>query len=234
MKRMIIAVILIIAIVMGGTGCMYREYEIMGESQNATEQALKYLEEKYSETFTYAAPYKNDMFGSKEFFVTCKSLPGQRVWVQVEDPHAKNKVFRDNYLAVKYEQQTIDYVKELVTAHYPSVNIFYEANTKGLDLPVDADFSQYLREGSAKLIVMLELKESEFVGPEPFEQIAAEIEKTCNYITLTMIVTSDDVYGTMDRGELNDCLSVDDCVMWGKVRLMDGQLYTEWQGGKHE
>ena len=234
MKRMIIAVILIIAIVVGGTGCMFFELLNMGKGHDINQQALKYLEEKYGEEFTYAAAYGSSTSGTREFYATCDSLPGQRVLVQVENFQEETRIFRDNYLAVKYQQQTIDYLREQVTAGYPSVNIFYEANTEGLDLPADADFAQYLREGSAKLIVMLELKASEVTDTARMDEIAAEIAKACNYITLTIVVVNDEMFGTMDRGELGDCLSTGQCVKWGKYYIQNGQIQTDWHGGKYE
>ena len=215
---------------------MFRKQLILGESQLANEQALQYLEEKYGEKFTYAAPYRSEMSGRREFLVTCDSLPGQQVWVYVEDYYEKDKVFRDNYLAVKYEQQTIDFLKEQVAAKYPSVNVFYEARKKGVSdrLSADTGFSEYLLENGVELIVMLELKASEFGSTEPMDQIVENIAQACKEMALTVVVTEDDVYGTMDLDGLNDAISLKHYVQRGKIYIRGGEIQTDWQGGIHE
>ena len=235
-KKILIAVVILAAIVIGGTGCAYRRYPVRSKSQVAIEEALKHLEMKYGEPFTYVTIDEGAPAGGREFLVSCDSLPEQHVWVQVEDVYSTDRKIRDNYLAVKYRDQTVAYLQETVSSAYPNVNVFYEVRNKALSetLPVNADFSEFLHNSGVELIAMLELKASEFAGTEQMDRIAEEIAEACPYMALTVIVIEDEVYGTLDRTGLNDCISAGKYVMRAKIYIQDGAVQVDWKGGQHE
>ena len=92
MKKIMIAMLCIIAIIMGGTGCMLNYLFNQSKTRNANELALSYMEKKYGEPFVCAAPYGNSLSGTKEILVTCDSLADQKVLVQVENYKSNERV----------------------------------------------------------------------------------------------------------------------------------------------
>lgn len=234
-KRFLIAALCLTAIIFGGSGCMFslsNPNQPTEPSQNANELALAYLEEKYGEPFYYSAPYGDSMTGTRSLLVTCNSFPDQQLLVQVEGFKTNQKVFLDNYLAVKYQSETIDFLHACISEHYPNANIFYEAPLvcQSANLSAAASFEEFLADGRAKLIVMLEVNASEFTGPESINEIVTQITESCNHMTLTVIVVDDSLFGTMDRSELNNRISHRDYVAMGKVYIDQNGVETKWRG----
>ena len=78
MKKIMIAALLVVAILVGGTGCMLKKIMEAGDTKWINQQAIDQLEAKYGEVFAYAAPCGDSTTGTREFFVTCNSFPGQQ------------------------------------------------------------------------------------------------------------------------------------------------------------
>lgn len=203
-----------------------------GNTQTINQQALDYMEEKYGETFTYSAPYGSSTSGTREFLATCGSLPGKQVYVRVENFRSNDRVFRDNFLAVKYQDATISFLRDSFRAHYSDVNIFYEPTRQPQSdaLPVDAGFEEFLAEGGCELIVMAELKAGEFTGTAQVEEIVGKIGETCGFVTLTLVVVEDEVFGTLVRAGLNDCIFNKEYVARAKVYIKNGETRIDWSG----
>jgi hypothetical protein len=110
MKRSLIPVILIAAFLLGEAGCMSDN-----SSQNSgqiNDIALAHMEQKYGEKSEYAAPWGDSMSETREFIARCDSLQDQDILVQIENYRQKEKIFRDNYLAVKYRENTITFFRD--------------------------------------------------------------------------------------------------------------------------
>lgn len=231
-KKILIAALLLAAIVVGGTGCMINRILNAGNTQAVNQQALAYMEEKYGETFTYSASYGNSMSGTREFLVTCDSLPGKQILVQVENFRSNDRVFRDNYLAVKYQDATISLFRGCFSDSYPDVNVFYEPTKQpqSAELSADAGFEDFLADWDNEMIVMIELKASEFTGTAPMDEIAEKIAQSCKLATLTVVVVEDDVFGTLDRSGLNDCIFNKEYVARAKVYIENGGVSIDWSG----
>jgi len=203
-----------------------------GDTQKYNQLALEHLEKKYGEPFAYAAPYGDSMTGTREFLVTCDSLPGQRILVQIENFRENDRIIRDNYLAVKYQDQTADYLKTCMTAACPDVNVFYEAPKDGQspELGADASFEEYLADTRARLVVMMELKAGTCAGKEAIEEAVRNMAATCKNMALTVIVVQDEVFGTLDRDGLNHRIAKKDYVIQATVYIEDGQVRWTWRG----
>lgn len=233
MVKRIIAAFLLLVMAVGGAGCMFKfQSENKDNKLGPNELALAYLEEKYGEPFSYSAPYGDSMTGTRSLLTTCKSFPEQQILVQVEGFKTDNKIFLDNYLAVKYQGRTIDFLNTCVSGFYPSANVFYNAPLvcQSPDLRADASFEDFLADGRAELIVMLEVKASEFTSTELLNELVAEITKSCNHMTVTVIVVDDSIFGTMDRSELNDRIAHRDYVAMGKAYIDPEGVEIKWRG----
>lgn len=84
---------------------------ILSGCKNGYEQQMvyNYLEGKYGETFEYAGPWGNSLYGDHELFVTCDSLDSS-IYVVVKDYRETTRTFHDNYVAVMYEEQTEQFI----------------------------------------------------------------------------------------------------------------------------
>lgn len=197
---------------------------------SVTEQALVYMEEKYGEVFTFAAPWGDSTRGTREILVTCESIPGQRILVQVENFREEDKIFRDNYLAVKYREQTVEFFRSCAGDFYTDVNIHYDVRPDGQsgELSAQASFEEVMADSRTDLVVLMELRAGEFTGPEHLEEIAARIGKLCRKVSLSVIVVEDGVFGTLDRAGLNRCISRREFVQRGVVYIHGDNVTIDW------
>ena len=233
MVKRIIAAFLLLVMAVGGAGCMVNTQNENNDNElTPNELALAYLEEKYGEPFYYSAPYGDSMTGTRSLLVTCNSLPNQQILVQIEGYKTNDKVFLDNYLAVKYQSETLDFLQAYATEFYPSTNIFYNAPVvcQSANLSATSSFEEFLADGRAELIVMLEVKASEFTGTEALDEIVAKITESCNHMTLTLIVVDDSIFGTLDRSELNNRIAHRDYVAMAKAYIDQDGVEIKWRG----
>lgn len=158
MKKIIIAVILLTAIVVGGTGCMVLK------RPSFKERALAYMEDKYSEEFTFVSNWGSGYAnkGKQQILVQCKSVSGT-ILVEGSRNGTEND-FRDNYLALKYSDQLTDTVKTITEEVFGQAWVHYEVLTQTLsaDLPADATFRQYCEDPHASVTVSVAVPESCF------------------------------------------------------------------------
>lgn len=232
MKKIMIAALLIVAILVGGTGCMFDSFISTENKPSVNNQAISYMEEKYGESFEMVAPYGDSMTGIRKILVSCDSLPGQQILVQVDNFREENKIFRDNYLAVKYREESIAFWKKCIAPACPDVNVFYEVAKSGLssELGADASFEEFLADDRVEMIVMMELKAGSSAGKEAIEDAVANIAASCKNMTLTIIVVDDDVFGTLDRAGLNDRISMGEYVIQATVYIDGDQVKWTWRG----
>lgn len=205
-KRIIIAVVLLAAIIVGGTGCMAnRQNENNDNAASTNDLALAYLEEKYGETFTYAAPWGNSMTGNREFLTTCDSLPGQAVLVQVENFKDDEPTYKDNYLEVKYLIDTTEYFRDAAAEVFGDAIVHYEASKLSLssDLSKYTPFDSFYQHPTTYMVVYLEIKQSNYTSPDQFALLFSKLKESQGQIKVRVIVVKDDIYGTLDTNALN-------------------------------
>ena len=199
--------------------------------KNANELGISYMEEKYGEHFVFAASAGDSMTGTRQFFVTGDSMPNQRIMVEIENFRTDNKVFRDNYLAVKYQDETIEFIRSIASQYYSNFNVYYKASSvcQSVDLSADASFEEYLADGRAELIVMMELKASEFTSRDTLQNIVDKITDSCKNMTLTVIVVDDNIFDTLDRDGLNNRIAHRDYVALAKVYINHDEVKIDWR-----
>lgn len=234
MKRIIISVVLLAVILLGGSGCMQNNpvdnNPTQNNQQNINDAALAYMEQKYSEKFEYVAPWGNSMSGTHELIASCASLPGQEIFVQIENYKQDDKVFRDNFLAVKYSQQVIDFICDCVDMEYGVTNVFYLASAKGLssELPSNASFEEYLADPRAQLSFTIEAKASSFVSENQAQGVADLIAASGMKFLLRIVFVNDDEYGTFTMSSLGDQIVLNKYVYCVRITNLDGDIQIEW------
>jgi len=224
-KRVIVPAILIAVLLLGGYGCMKSERRM-----DINEMALSHMEQKYGEKFEHAAQYGNSMTGTREFLATCKSLPGQHVLVQIENYTGDDRIFRDNYIAVKYLQDTIDFLHDCAVKVFGEANVYYVVNIDGLspELSATAAFDEYLADDRVPLVILIEAKESSYSGEGQFNEIAEHISSKVSKFLLTMVIVDDASYGSYDRDSLYQQVSLRRFVHCARINKLDNGIQVEW------
>lgn len=205
-RKVLIAVILLAAVILGGSGCMsIHNHRETVPSHDANELALLHMQEKYAEKFSYIAPWGDSMTGMREFLATCDSLPGQTVLVQVENFKGEHPIYRDNYLTVKYQAQTKDYFRRVAADIFGDAIVHYEASKLSVSSDLDAgtSFDTFYADSTTLIGVFIEIKESNYSSQKQLDEFFAKLNLSQGQIKVNVVVVNDSVYGTLDRRELN-------------------------------
>lgn len=221
--------ILITALVMilagGASGCM-------GErKQNSNEAALAYMEQKYGEPFEYAGSWGNSLSGTHELLVRCDSLQ-DAVLVEIENYRSDDPVFRDNYLAVKYEGETRAFLEQCALSVFGEAAVYYSAIRTGLseDLAADASFEEYLADTRAPLSILVEVPAGSFSSDDQARALGEAVAAAGCHFRLTLMVVEEGVYGTLDREALSEKIGLRDFVHCAEVRSLGSGLTVNWLG----
>ena len=203
-------------------------------TQNINDVALAYMEQKYGERFEYVAPWGNSMSGTREFLAKCDSLPRQEVLVQIENYRNEDKIFRDNYLAVKYREDTIDFILNCANQVFGETTVFYDVAKMALspELPVNATFDDYFADPRGFVSVSIEVKSSDFVSKEQAQKVIDPIATACkaDYLGIIIVIVEDDKYGTFDIDSLGEHVVSRQFVQCVRLTRQNGSTFTEWLG----
>ena len=199
--------------------------------QDINDVALTYMEQKYGEKFEYAAPQSDVLAGTHEFWATCDSLPGRKVIVQIENYRSDtNKIFRDNYIAIKYEDESAEFFRNCATNVFGEAEVFYEVANGGqsAELPADATLEEYLADTRVPFVIMIEVKESDFLSKEQAGQVGESIAESGADFFLTLVVVEDSVYGTFTRKTLNEQIPLRQFIECASVTKLNDEITTDW------
>ena len=201
-------------------------------AQNINEAALAYMEQKYGEKFEYVTPWGNSLSGTHELIVSCLSLPGQEIVVQVENYKKADKIFRDNYLAVKYQQQCTDFFKENAVKVFGEAEVFYTAPVDGLstDLPVNASLKQYLADTRARLVILVEIKESNYNAESQLGEVASLIGNYGTRYLLKIVIVKDGDYGSYNAASLEEVIGKKESAWCAIIDNSTGTAEIRWFG----
>ncbi len=182
---------------------------------NIRNAAVEDLNKRYNENFEYAANYE-DQFGASydSFYLESKDVNspvyGKYIYVMVENYKSDNYTIRDNYLAMKYEKQTEDYITQKVHKYFNSANIYYTCEKKSLcktsflntGLNSNTSFDEFLKntnQFNIELFAKIELKESEFYDRKLLDDLTNEID--INYFYFDYYIMKDERFGTIKRDD---------------------------------
>lgn len=120
---------------------------ILSGCKNGYEQQMvyDYLEDKYGETFEYSSPWGNSLYGDHELFVACDSLDSS-IYVLVKDYRETTRTFHDNYVAVMYEAQTEQFMRDCIREFFSDFHLYYDTPFEPCadDLNKQSTFEEYI------------------------------------------------------------------------------------------
>ena len=195
---------LAVIILLGVSGCMEINNNSQdGNIQNINDAAIKYMENKYGEKFEYSEPYGNSMTGTRELLVTCASLPNQKILVQVENYKQSNKIYRDNLIAIKFRQQTVDFIQDCADKQFGEAKVFYDVARDGLspNLSANASFNEYLSDARVTLNISIRTKASLFTSEKQAIQLADALAAYGTHFITVLSSVSDEDYGKSNENE---------------------------------
>jgi len=172
--------------------------------KNINDVALAYMEKKYGEKFEYGAPYGNSMSGTHQLLVKCATFPDRYILVKIENYRHRKKIFLDNYLAVKYREDTIEFISDCANQVFEESNVFYNVSNGALspDLSLTATFSEFLADTRVPLHILVEVKASNFISEEQAQNLTELVAASGANFFLTLIFVDDKEYGTFNRDTL--------------------------------
>lgn len=199
----------------------------ISSDEKVNDLALKYLEEKYEEKFEYSSPAGISMSGTRSFYATCASLGEESVLVQIDNYKDKeNRVFRDNYLAVKYRSRTSEFLEECASEKFSQAKVFLNIGFMALspDIPASASFEDYLADSDCYLSVLIGVKQSDFTNREQLSTAASAISNACGgrSLSILIIVVKDSEFETLDEKALEEKSMKDDFVICAELTRNDG------------
>lgn len=228
MARKLALLLALLFVVAGGCGCTgERQEEDM--SVNINEQALSYMEEKYGEPFLYARATGDSMSGTHTLMVSCESLPGREIQVEIANFRSENPVFMDNYLAIKYEADTRSFLRTCAENAFGNAEVFYSASAEGqsASLPSDADFYEYLADRRASLNATVEVNGT---GIDPAEldkqcyEFGALVSRNGSKFYLTVVGVSSEEFGALDERDVHLIIGRETFLYCGWVSNFDEEI----------
>jgi hypothetical protein len=192
------------------------------------------MEQKYGEKFEYVAPWGNSMTGTHELLVGCDSFPGRDILVQIENYRQEDKIFSDNYLAVKYYGDTVDFFENCASRVFGEAKVFYDVSKQGLspDLPANATFREYLADTNGFMSLYIAVRESSFLSKEQVREVTDTLLADCKagYLGLILVGVGDSEYETLDDAWLREQIVSRDFAYCARITRENGSVRTEWLG----
>lgn len=179
-----------------------------------------YLEDKYGETFEYSSPWGNSLYGDHELFVTCDSLDSS-IYVVVKDYRETTRTFHDNYVAIMYEEQTEQFMRDCIGEFFNDFHLYYDTPFEPCadDLNKQSTFEEYISDQTYVMHISVAVPIDSI---ENREQILKMAEKLGSYGTrfrlmfsAQEIVDYNSVTGDerVDDDDLNDKVSLKEIPM---------------------
>lgn len=163
----------------------------------SVDDCLEYMNNKYGEEFTFVEenPQRQATYRSLEILVKTDSYPGKKILV-VEETGSDYKKFHDNYVAVKYEQQTADLLNDIASQVYGECRVIYTVYNNFLPDSFDGTttFSEYISERYSRITFKL------LIPPEHgIDNKEKELEQLYNKFCDNKLIGSVEIFYTNDR-----------------------------------
>ncbi len=197
--------------------------------QDVNEWALEYLEQKYGEKFEYAAPAGASYTGARSFLATCESFGERKVLVQVDNyKDENNRVIRDNYMAIKYEQEVKDEFTQIANEEFGDSKVFYAASGRVLaaELSSNMSFEDYLKCSDGLISAIVSLPEKGYKGAEQFTALSDRISSRfgCDELSILIIVVSNAEFEITDEELLRNMFSLKSGVAHSRITRYNGEV----------
>lgn len=221
MIRRCLVLILSLGILLGVSGCMGKK--------DVNDVALEQMERKYGEKFTYEGPFGDSMSGTRQLLVSCASLDGL-VLVEVENFRKGPEIYRDNYFAVRYREETETFLRQCAEEEFGEVKVSYIVRQIALseDLPADASFEQYLAGGGVPLSFYIGVKESGYTSKEQVQRMAERIGASGAEFYMSFLVLKDGAFDALDASDLEQTQSKKNYVRCATVNGLGRSVQIRW------
>lgn len=230
--KQILMIISFVTLSVGITGCVQEESIKEDDTQNINYIALEYMEQKYGEPFEYVAPWGNSMTDNHELIVKCNSLANQDIVIKVSNYKDDDKIFQDNYLAVKYYEETIEFLKQCTNEFFGDSKIGYNVAkyTLSPNLPAGASFNEYFADEEVFISACIAVKESSFATKEQGENVMKPILSACGgrYLSILLIVIDDAEYESLDVDTLREKVVSRQFIHCARLTREDNDIEFEW------
>jgi len=230
-KKLVIIIIAIILalLLIGGLLSVYIGSSSKS-SKNINEIGIEYIEEKYDEKCDYGLPYGDSITGTHQLLIKCAGFPDQNILVRIDNYKKDNKIFSDNYLAVKYRDDTIELIRGYAKKIFGEANVFYYVDYQALsnELSATATFNDFISNKSTPLNIDIEVKSSSFISKEQVGQVAKLIAVNGTRFTLRVIVVDDSVYGTFDDKTIEKYVQLRKYVHCAVISKLNGEIDIRW------
>jgi hypothetical protein len=191
-KRTLLAILFLALLMGGGYGCMASGSGSAGA--NARDEALEHMRQKYGIKFTYYGPWGAGAANSAyTFLAEAEGYPGFQVATQVDKYRETNKIFSDGFLAVKYWNDTKNFILGCATSVFGNAKVISapELSCQSASLPADASFSEYLADRTSALTATIVVGEGSFSGKEQAQELAELIAESGARYLLSLSVIKD-------------------------------------------
>lgn len=211
---------------------MQKEPTQESRGQNSNDAALEYMEQKYGEKFEYVAPWGNSMSGDHELIVTCESLAGKDILVKISSYRDEDRVFQDNYLAVKYGEETASFLNQCANEVFGESKVYYNVAKRALSigLSADASFEEYLADEAGHLSAYIAVRASSFTAKEQAAKVTDSILSACGagYLSIMLTVVEDVEYESLDEDMLEEKIVLRKFVHCARLTKENDDVQLEW------
>ena len=211
---------------------MRKEPTQENRGRNINDAALEYMEQKYGEKFEFVAPWGDSMTGDHELVVACESLAGERIIVKISNYKSEDRVFQDNYLAVKYYEETVGFLSQCANEVFGDSKVYYKVARSALspELPADASFEEYFADEEGFISANIAVKASSFTSKEQAENVMDPILSACGagYIGVLLVVVDDAEYESLDVDTLGKKAVLGQFVHCARLTKQGSDVQLEW------
>ena len=113
-------------ILIGVCGCIKPE-------NNYIDRMVNHLNEKYDDKFEYSSEFGGGAGANyKKILCSSKNYPDEEVCVFLEIDENGNEIIEDNYLSVKYKEQVVELIDQILTDNFGvEYKMYYEVDKYG-------------------------------------------------------------------------------------------------------
>jgi hypothetical protein len=226
-KRIIVPAVLVAALLLGGAGCVQNRQQ--DKQRNINDDALVYMEQKYGEKFEYVSPWGSSYTGTHQLFVKCNSTSSEEILVEVEKTENGN-IFRDNMLAVKYRQDTKDFLLECAEKIFGQAKILYEPTKEcqSESLSATASFAEYLADTRATIMPTIVVKTSSLSSKDQADALAQLVAAGGVRFLISLSIVSDSDYEAGSWQSLGDFLAGKYKSTGATITNSNAQIEVDW------
>lgn len=176
------------------------------QEANLGADVVTYLQGKYGGDFAWEEEAPNAVYVGDTTRVSFARTPGidTPILVEVDDYCGPDEEFRDNYLALRYEHMVTEFLHSCGDSLLPGNMVYYTPRQKGLTLPANTSFEDFLKQTDATLFFTICAKESSVQDKEDMERVGVAIAEDCWNFQMFIVVIPDDVFDSVRELSLSE------------------------------